>query len=141
MTKHLHRIGATALLAALLAAGLSGCVLVEAGDRAMSNKGHEASAGNTRLDVRSPNRPRITVKQLLGRSAELIEASLGKPDFLRSDGGAEIWQYKNSTCVLNVFLYDDAPSAGGIKRVLHFDARTPDGKTADREACLKAVQR
>ena len=117
-------------------------MVVEAGNNAMASRRAGAeSVAYARPDVRSPNRPRITAEQLLGRDATLLRASLGKPDFLRRDGGAEIWQYKNGTCVLNIFLYDETPSKSGAKRALHFDARSLDGKVADREACLKTVQR
>jgi len=54
-----------------------------------------------------------TLKDLTGQ--ELI-GKFGKPDFLRHEESAEIWQYRSSACVLELFLY---PSANGDLQVAH----------------------
>jgi len=84
-----------------------------------------------------PPKPKITASQLLGQSGPWVAAQLGEPAFVRSERTANIWQYKNARCVLNLFLYvetEDAP------RVLHFDARNAEGGNVDRETCLATVQ-
>ena len=49
-----------------------------------------------------------------------VTALLGPPDYRRRDKPAEIWQYRNDACVLDLFLYstDGAPA-----RVNHMDFR------------------
>lgn len=63
----------------------------------------------------------IRPDQLLGLDGDRLTATLGPADFRRADGPAEIWQYRDGTCVLDLFLYAD-PAAGGL-RVEHVDVR------------------
>lgn len=88
-------------------------------------------------------KPKITTAQLLGQSDAWLLAKLGDPTFKRTDMPANLWQYKNGQCVLNVFLYTDtdakiAPDTPA--HVLHFDARDTHGLDTDRDACLSALQ-
>ena len=64
------------------------------------------------------------------KRAELARL-LGRPDFLRRDGDAEIWQYRAGSCILDLFLYEEP---GGM-RVAHADFR---GKAPGR-SCAEAV--
>ena len=84
----------------------------------------------------APKQPviKITAQQLLGQNADWVNANLGQPQFKRKDGQAEIWQYKSTECVLNIFIYEDVN--GGQRRVLHFDGRGLEGKSIARERCL-----
>ena len=81
---------------------------------------------------------KITSAQLLGQTGVWVRAKIGTPEFARSDMQANLWQYKNAQCVLNVFLYSDGET--GPARVLHFDARDTAGKDTDRNACLSSLQ-
>lgn len=65
--------------------------------------------------------PDPTPAQLIGLDAGQLDRLLGPPDFKRSDGPAEIRQYRDADCVLDVFLYADA--AAGSYRVTHVDGR------------------
>lgn len=85
-------------------------------------------------------KPKITARQMLGQSDAWLLANLGEPHFMRADRVANIWQYKNGTCMLNVFLYGDELSATALKHVLHFDARDNTGQNTDREHCLSVLQ-
>ncbi len=46
---------------------------------------------------------------------------LGPPRFKRRDNPAEIWQYRNKACALDLFLYRVAN--GAAYRVRHFETR------------------
>ena len=81
-------------------------------------------------------KPKITSGQLLGAKGPWLLSQMGQPDFSRQDLNAHIWQYKNTSCVLNVFLYDEADEF----KVLHFDARDAQGANTDRAACLSTLQ-
>ena len=84
--------------------------------------------------------PKITAVQLLGKPQDWVLDHLGEPAFLRTDMHATIWLYKNSHCVLNVFLYAGEPTDPAPAKVLHFDARDTHGDNTDRDACLSALQ-
>ncbi len=71
----------------------------------------------------------------LGR-AELVSL-LGPADFNRVDGPAEILQYRNGACTLDVFLYKKG--AGGEPRVTHVEARAPNMETVAGDGCLRSV--
>lgn len=87
-----------------------------------------------------PPIPKITSQQLLGQGGPWVIAKLGDPEFMRADRTANIWQYKNGHCVLNVFLYADENEQALEPRVLHFDARDNQGSNTDREHCLALLQ-
>jgi len=70
--------------------------------------------------------------QLLGQSAAQAHSLLGEPRLVRRDGPAEIWQYRASGCILDVFLYD----AGADRTVRHVDLRGPGTATPERRACF-----
>ena len=84
--------------------------------------------------------PKITSVELLGQPQHWVLEHLGEPAFLRTDMHATIWLYKNSHCVLNVFLYAGEPSDPAPAKVLHFDARDSHGDNTDRNECLNALQ-
>lgn len=85
-------------------------------------------------------KPKITAVQVLGKSQYWVLEHLGEPAFMRTDMHATIWQYKNSHCVLNVFLYVGEPTDPTPAKVLHFDARDSLGDNTDRDACLSALR-
>ncbi len=84
-----------------------------------------------------PTIPKITSQQLLGQTGPWLMTQLGQPAFTRQDQSAHIWQYKNTSCVLNVFLYHDEPNT---LQVMHFDARNADGTNTNRDVCLSVLQ-
>jgi len=65
-------------------------------------------------------------------SSQALVARLGEPDFTRHDPPAEIWQYRGSTCVLDVFLY---PEDDGQMKVAHAATRDRDRLQAPENAC------
>jgi len=77
--------------------------------------------------------------QLVGLDAEQLDDLLGPADFTRSDGPAEIRQYRDSGCVLDLFLYADATS--GRYRVSHVDARDRQMAGIAEQACVASLLR
>ena len=121
-----------ALPALLVAAAvLSGC--------APAQHAPPATSGDTAQAPAAPPKPKITAEQLLGQTDSWLLDKMGEPAFRRTDRHANMWQYKNGSCVLNVFLYADGEKAKSA-RVLHFDARTLDGGNTDRAQCLSVLQ-
>lgn len=79
----------------------------------------------------------------MGLAAAAVTALLGPPDYRRRDKPAEIWQYRNDGCVLDIFLYS---AAGAPAKVNHMDFRrtgTDRNKTAisDKECFQGFVSR
>ena len=54
---------------------------------------------------------------------------LGAPDFVRRDGSAQIWQYRATNCVLDLFLYKN----GNETHVKHAEIRprVPGAESVD----------
>ena len=81
----------------------------------------EAAARDQSLAARPGRVADMQPEELLGMSADRLAGLLGPADFTRNDGPAEIWQFRESECVLDVFLYRD-PARGGY-RVEHVQTR------------------
>jgi hypothetical protein len=60
-------------------------------------------------------------QQLMGLSASALEGVLGEPTLLRPEAPAQLWQYADDLCVLQIFLYE--PIAGGEAVVEYIEAR------------------
>ena len=74
---------------------------------------------------------------LVGRSADQIQALLGTPDIARREEPAAFWQYGGKTCVLNLFLYD---RQDGGQAVDHVELRSRDpSRLEPAETCLKDI--
>ncbi len=72
---------------------------------------------------------------LVGLSSMAIQQMLGKPDFKRRDSPAEIWQYRESGCLLDVFLYLNKDNY----QVSHVEVRGYSIKSILGAACLLEV--
>jgi len=97
---------------------LVGCVQTQVSSSAHPGQDTFASTlvspANARLPTdpsdRTPTRPLIAVAQLQGLrnlTGQDLVSRIGTPDFVRRDPPAEIWQYRNATCVLDVFLFQE----------------------------------
>lgn len=86
-----------ALLAAL---ALSACATEGGGTNAGGLSGATAATGGA---FASP-------KDMVGKSGLQITSAIGAPAFRRKDGEAQIWQYRGTNCLLDVFLYKDGAS-------------------------------
>jgi len=71
-------------------------------------------------------------RHLVGKSEGEIRSELGTPAFRRTDGPAQVWQYRGSACMLDVFLYKES---GGF-RVKHAELRRRGGAGLSDSACL-----
>ena len=61
-----------------------------------------------------------TAGNLVGADPAKLEQWLGKPGFVRLDDPAQVWQYRDQGCVVDVYLY---PSGDGMA-VSHAEARS-----------------
>jgi len=104
---------------AFVSLGLSGCA-VPGGD-------HSAVVSGLTNPTEPPNHltdlPPSQIASLENLSAPELISRLGPPDFTRLDPPAQLWQYRGTTCVLDLFLYPD----GNALRVAHAQTRNRHG--------------
>jgi hypothetical protein len=94
------------------------------------------SSSGRSLDLGTADRaPNSAELSGLGRTQ--LVGLLGPADFNRVDGPAEILQYRNGTCTLDVFLYDKG--SGGETRVTHVEARDANMDAVSEDTCLRSV--
>jgi hypothetical protein len=97
------------------------------------------SAGPARASSPAPDLPLggsaslASADQIVGLSSSEVSGLFGTPSLARHEAPAEIWQYAEGSCVLLVFLYQNAP---GDVRVRHAETRTA-GAPAQ---CLSRLQ-
>ncbi len=78
-------------------------------------------------------------RTLLGLEHHQVMTLLGAPSFKRRDDPAQIWQYRDSTCLLDVFLY--RPEGGGAYRVTHVEVRGHGViKVSDEDCFLRLLK-
>ncbi len=57
-------------------------------------------------------------------STEDVATAFGEPSFVRQEQPAEVWQYRQAGCIVDMFLYTDG--AEGPYRVEHMEMRGPE---------------
>lgn len=85
-----------------------------------------------------PMRSVAGLEGVLGRTAAMVVARLGRPALDIHEGDARKLQFESPACILDTYLY--RPAAGGEPIVTHIDARLPDGRDMDRASCIAALQ-
>ena len=75
-------------------------------------------------------------RHLLGLADGDLVALLGPPDFRRRDDPAQVWRYRDSACVLDVFLYRQA---SGTLKVAHVEARGHSVVHMPARRCLDSL--
>jgi len=73
--------------------------------------------------------------KLVGIDGFDVEEALGKPDFIRKDDGVEIWQYRTSQCILDLFLYQKK----GHLSVDHSELRGAVAEHPADRTCFKSI--
>jgi hypothetical protein len=87
-----------------------------------------------------PTPPRITQNNsLVGREANAALSLFGKPRLDVREGMGRKLQFAGSPCILDIYYY--APRQGAEPIATHVDARTPDGRDANIDSCITALQR
>jgi len=73
---------------------------------------------------------------LIGYDEAALENLLGKPSFTRRDAPAELWQYRNEHCILDLFLYQGATGTYGVE---HLEFRETAQSAEASSRCLRAI--
>ena len=69
---------------------------------------------------------------LTGLEGSALQRLLGTPGLVRKDYPAEVWQYRNPSCVLDIYLYPDHDRL----TVAHAEARAPRITGDPLPACI-----
>jgi hypothetical protein len=73
--------------------------------------------------------------RLHGKTRTDLAGLLGTPDFVRRDPPAELWQYRSTDCILDLFLY---PEAGGFQ-VVHAETRDRRTRRPAGDGCVAGL--
>jgi hypothetical protein len=133
--------------ALLLLALLAGCETTGGGS---SVSGGSASNGSNGAGTGEAGRPaagnastvsalqavRFDAGEFMGYSPERVLPVLGAPDFVRRDGNAQIWQYRATSCILDLFLY----KANGSTQVKHAELRPRAPATETLDVCYSRLR-
>lgn len=79
---------------------------------------------------------RFDPEEYVGYAPERLLPLLGAPDFVRRDGGAQVWQYRAEHCVLDLFLY----GKGNDSRVKHVELRKRLPTAEPVEQCFSRMR-
>lgn len=125
MTGFAMKVAGTGAIVALLAGCASG----------------PSSAPRPVAGVATPARPQPAIRGdlLLGQTAPALIAMFGPPALDLREGVGRKLQFTAPPCVLDAYLYPPA-SGRGEPVVTHVDARVPDGRDMDRNACAAALR-
>ncbi len=83
-----------------------------------------------------PDQRRIDPSELVGLKAGVIQAKFGAPTLLRRDGPAQIWQYRSSGCIVDVFFYR---TPAQDDEVTYVDLRGPKAEAGQGPVCLGSL--
>ena len=96
------------------------------------------SATEPKVDTGSKIEPPIPVPDLIsivGFNEAKLEKLFGKPSFVRRDATALLWQYRDESCTLDLFLYKH----GHDYNAEYFEIRDRDTSIDSDENCLRAI--
>jgi hypothetical protein len=138
----MHRFSLFSATAFSLAVFLGACSGAPSKGSSSQSVTRDPNAGVLQVPADATHHARRTAslpspKSLISMSRKQILALLGPPNLLREDTPAELWQYQNVTCVMDVFLYKEA--SGSTYRVAYMETRLRSGKFVSKRECLHSL--
>ena len=99
-----------------------------------------SSADSPRQASISPPAPALSAadrnpRRLLRMSPQDLSVLLGKPQFVRREAEARVWQYRSEACVLDVFLYH----VEATHEVTHFEFRPATTLSGPTPGCFESL--
>ena len=73
-------------------------------------------------------------ERLVGLGVRELIVMLGSPRFVRRDSSAQLWRYRNKSCILDLFLYRDDDQSEYF--VNYIEARRAKGGVALKRKCF-----
>ena len=124
-----HSLAAAALLL------LAGCA--SSGDRPAPTPRVGDTARQPTLSF--PRAANQRADAISGRNAAALISLFGQPALDIHEGRSRKLQFADRECVLDAYLYPQRERGEPV--VTHIDARLPDGRDTDRDACIAALRR
>jgi hypothetical protein len=87
--------------------------------------------------IKAPVKSTPRLKPVVGLKSGQVTAYLGRPDFIRKDAPAKIWQYQSSLCILDLFLYEEKKD--GAYKVTHLEIRGHAKVSVARKECFVSL--
>ena len=75
---------------------------------------------------------RIGFPALKNKHPDAILKILGSPDFIRQDGKTQIWQYRSSACILDMFIHGPQKNL----KIIHLETRGRVVGTFPSDSCV-----
>ncbi len=120
-----------------------GNLTTEAGNTEKDSTGGDEVAslpGASKTSMRDqPKKALPTLHEMIGLDRGQVSALLGKPRFRRQDSPADLWQYGNGKCVLDLFLYKIRD--GSVYKVTHVEVRPLNGAKITKDVCFEGLIR
>lgn len=147
MAHYLVTLPARRLIVLVFVLALGACTTPPAPDVTAATKTGTLPLTTPELTAVPPESPRPArpeeeplpdVSHLIGLKADEVTALLGTPGFRRKDAPAEIWQYSDASCTLDLFLYTDKTGAAPHS-VTHIEVRRRVLEAVSREECFRRV--
>ena len=122
----------------MLLAALLGACATDPAELASQNAGAAPASTPPETAVRPPE-PQIDhdPQRLIGMGPVGLFALLGKPELIRRESPARVWQYRTGDCVFDVVLYELDEG----ERVTYVEARDGRGNRTEPRPCLNALVR
>jgi hypothetical protein len=122
------------VLLGLAATGLAGCAGGYHGPAQAANSGAASPgyAGITTASSATAGSIATPPGDITGLEARALQHLFGTPGLVRKDYPAEVWQYRNKDCVLDIYLYPDHDRL----TVAHAEARAPKISGDPLPACV-----
>jgi hypothetical protein len=77
-------------------------------------------------------------RRLLGLDTKSLTVLLGAPGFTRRDPPAQLWRYRDKSCILDLYLYEISKKITG-STVRHYEARSPSNTYMPARTCFRAL--
>lgn len=79
----------------------------------------------------------LTPANLMGLEPAQVQEILGPVSLKRWEGDVQVMQFKGEKCVMDVYLYENAP--GEAYEVSYLSARNPEGEDMADDICLTSL--
>ena len=73
--------------------------------------------------------------RLLKMGEGKLNQILGPPGFVRREASARVWQYRTTSCVLNLYLYNDKD----VLRVIYYEFHPVRGASVSNRDCFETL--
>jgi len=120
---------------------LSAAILLTAACQSTASLDGNRSSPSAQTAPRNSPQPAARIfsgdtASFIGLDDSTLSRTLGRPNQVRKDAPAEIWQYAGANCVVDFYLY--AGDSGGLA-VAYMEARDRAAEVTPADRCVKSL--